>query len=185
MAELLFIQPSDMVETSLMGGNIDYDKFTFQILQVQLTVIEPLLGTELYDKIIADITAATLTGIYLTIFDEFVKPITRNEAIGEYIEIGSFTFDNGGLFRNLPADAEPLSKEEVETLAQKYRAVAQVFVQRFNKFICKNLSSVPEYKTFQDEVNADRGVNLTGGWYLGQSTITRDLKNELNFFVGD
>ena len=132
MAELLFIQPSDMTETSVMGGNIDYDKITFHISFVQLSVIEPLLGTELYDKIIADITGSTLTGIYQTVFDEFVKPITKNIAIAEFIEVSSYTLDNGGLFRTAPENTTEVDKEEAQFLAGKYRAAGQLFVVRFS-----------------------------------------------------
>lgn len=185
MADILFVEPKELIEASIMGGNIDYDKFTYQILQVQTMVLEPLLGSELYDKILADLEAETLTGIYETIFKEYVQPITRNEAVAEIIELGAYAFNNAGIFRHLPADAEPITKSETQYVAQKYKAVAQAFVQRFNKFICKNLSDVPEYKAVQDEVNADRGLHLTGGWFLGQSTQSRDLENERNFFVGD
>lgn len=181
MAELLFIQPSDMTETSVMGGNIDYDKITFHIAFVQLSVIEPLLGTELYDKIISDITGSTLTGIYQTVFDEFVKPITKNIAIAEYVEISSYTLNNGGLFRNAPENTTDVDKEEAQFLAGKYRAAGQLFVVRFNKFICKN--AIPEYKRFQDEVNADRDMNLTAGWYL-DSRINKNRNLDFDFDLG-
>jgi len=167
MAELLFIQPSDMTETSVLGGNIDYDKLTFHISFVQVSVIEPLLGTELYDKIIADKTASTITGVYLTIFEEFVQPITRNMAIAEFVEVASYTLNNGGLFRKASTDTTEVDKEEAQFLAGKYRAAGQMFVQRFKKFICKNV--VPEYKRVQDEVDADKNLTLTAGWYLGDA----------------
>ena len=81
MAELLFTSPSELAETTILGANVDIDKYTFTILSVQLSVIEPLLGTLLYDKIVTDLTADTLAGSYLTLYTNFVKPITKNEAI--------------------------------------------------------------------------------------------------------
>ena len=179
MAELLFIQPSDMTETSVMGGNIDYDKITFHIINTQVCVIEPLLGTELYDKIIADVTASTITGVYLTIFNEFVKPITKNIAIAEYIEVASLVVDNGGIFKKAPTDTIEVNKDDIQTLSGKYRAFAQKIVIRFQKFICKN--TVPEYKRVQDEVDADKNIKLTAGWYLGGEDQIRDA----DFFVND
>ena len=91
MAELLFIQPSDITKTTVLGGNVDIDKYQFCIINAQISVIEPLLGTELYDYIIDNF--GTLTGDYETLFNEFVKPITKNEAIAEYIEISSYTLN--------------------------------------------------------------------------------------------
>ena len=168
MADLLFIQPSEISKTTVLGGNVDTDKYMFCILNVQISVIEPLLGTLLYDKIISDIEGASLSGDYLTIYNEFVKPITKNEALAEYIEMSSYILDNGGLFKHQPDNAEIVDKEEAQFLAGKYHSLAQMYVQRFNKWICKN--PITEYKQSQDEVNANKSMKLTGGWYLGKPT---------------
>ena len=81
MATLLFISPAELTQTTIIGGNIDVDKYQMNIENVMITVIEPLLGTVLYDKIVADILANTLTGLYETLFNEYVKPITKNQAL--------------------------------------------------------------------------------------------------------
>jgi hypothetical protein len=48
-----------------------------------------------------------------------------------------------------------------------------MYVQRFNKWICKNV--ITEYKTYQDEVNANQNISLTAGWYFGKKTgLTED-----------
>ena len=164
MAEFLFIQPSEMTETTIMGGNVDIDKYTFCIANVQLTVIEPLLGTELYDKILAEAAADTLTGDYQILYDEYVKPITKHEAIAQYIEIASYSLANGGLFKHAPDNSEIVDVDEVYKLSQKPSSMAQMFIIRFKKWICKN--PLTEYKLSQDDVNASKDVTLPGGWYF-------------------
>jgi hypothetical protein len=165
MAELLFIQPSEITQTTVLGGNVDIDKYQFCIYDTQITFIEPLLGTELYDKIIADVTATTIAGDYLTLYNEYVKPITKNEALAKYIEVSSYMLDNGGLFKHQPDNAEIVDKDEAQFLAGKYHAIAQMYVQRFEKWICKN--PLTEYKTSQDDVNASKYMKATGGLYFG------------------
>ena len=172
MAIKLFITPAEIKKTTIIGGNVDVDKFTFSIANVMITVIEPLLGSELFDKINSDFIADTLTGDYLFLFNEFVKPITKFEASGEYIEISGYTLDNAGLFRHAPDNAETVDIDETYKLSQKYRAMAQMYVQRFDKWICKNASSIPEYKIAQDEVNAQKNISLTAGWYFGDKRRT-------------
>lgn len=166
MAELLFIQPSEMSKTTVLGGNVDVDNYKFCIVNTQISVIEPLVGTELYDYLITNY--ATLAGDYATLMTEFIKPITKNEALAEYIEMASYTVNNGGIFKNAPDNAEIVDKEEAQYLAGKYHALAQMYVQRFHKWICKN--PITEYKTYQDEVNASKNIKLTGGWFLGKPT---------------
>src|SRR6478735_11670448 len=114
MAELLFITPEEIAATTIMGGNVDIDKYLFCIANVQLTVIEPLLGTELYNKIVDDIENDTLSGLYLKLFDDFVKPITKNESVGQYIEIASYILDNGGLYKHTADNAEIVDKQEAQ-----------------------------------------------------------------------
>ena len=172
MAELLFIQPSDITKTTVLGGNVDIDKYQFCIINAQISVIEPLLGTELYDYIIDNF--GTLTGDYETLFNEFVKPITKNEAIAEYIEISSYTLNNGGLFKHSPQDAEIVDKDEAQYLAGKYHSLAQMYIQRINKWIC--LNNLPEYKHYQDEVSA-QNIKVTSGWYLGSKPNYNDGYN--------
>jgi hypothetical protein len=164
MAELLFITPEEIAATTIMGGNVDIDKYLFCIANVQLTVIEPLLGTELYDKIVDDIENDTLSGLYLKLFNDFIKPITKNESVGQYIEIASYILDNGGLYKHTADNSVIVEKEEAQFLANKYSALAQMYILRFRKWICKN--HFAEYKTCQDEVDAERDIKLTAGWKL-------------------
>ena len=75
MAEFLFITPQELKSTTILGGNVDQDKFLFSIANVQIITIQRLLGTELYDVILSGAEADTLTGLYLELYDKFVKPI--------------------------------------------------------------------------------------------------------------
>lgn len=164
MAELLFITPQEMTSSTILSGNTDTDKFLFCILNTQLTTIEPLLGSELYDKIKTDKENNALTGLYLELYTDFVKPITKNESLAQYIEIASYMVDNGGIYKHTGENLEVVDKQEVQFLAGKYKALAQMYVLRFNKWICKN--PLTEYKTIQDEVNAIKDINLIAGWKL-------------------
>ena len=172
MATLLFISPQELASTTILGGNVDIDKYQFTIEQTQIMTIEPLLGSELFDKIIALVTAGTITDagneLYNTLYTEFVKPITKYQSMAEYIEISSYTLDNAGLIKNAPDSAEIVDKDEALYLSNKYSAMAQMYVKRFYKWICKN--TLIEYKTRQDEVDATRDMKLTAGLWFGQPT---------------
>jgi hypothetical protein len=71
----------------------------------------------LYDKIIEDITNETLTGLYLTLYTDFIKPITKNESLAQYIEIASYMVDNGGVYKHTGENLEVVDKQEVQFLA--------------------------------------------------------------------
>jgi len=170
MAEFLFIQPSDLTETTILGGNVDIDKYLLNIVNVQLTVIEPLLGSELYDRILTEASTGgdtgSLTGDYLFLYTEFVRPITKHQALAEYITVSGFMITNAGSFKNLPENSELMDKDEKALVSTIYSGLADTFIIRFEKWIGLNGANIPEYKTVQDEVNASKDIDNTGGWYL-------------------
>jgi hypothetical protein len=161
MAELLFITPQEITQTTIIGGNVDTDKYQMCILETQVRVIEPLLGSELYQKIISDIELDTLTGDYLELFTDYVKPITKYEACASYIAISPYTLTNGGLYKNNPENVEIVDKKEVDSLSERYSSIAQTYVERFNKWM--ELKKLEEYKLSQDKVNAIK-ININNGW---------------------
>lgn len=144
-----------------MGGNVDVDKYLPCIYDVQITVIEPLLGTALYDKMLTDFGTDTLSGKYLTLYDDYLKPILRHQVFAEYVEIGSYTVSNAGIFKHQPENSEVVSKAEVQYLAQTHRTKAQLYIERAEK----HLRDV----TFDERIsscNGRNGVQVTGGWHI-------------------
>ena len=130
MATKLFISPQQIKQTTIMGGNVDVDKFNFCIESTQIQVIEPLLGTELFDKIVTDFTADTLSGLYLELFNKFVFPITKHESTAKYINIAQYNVTNGGIFKHSPENSEVVDAQEVKTVADDYSNNAQMYIQK-------------------------------------------------------
>ena len=164
MAEFLFITPEELIQGTIIGGNVDVDKYITSVANAQVMVIEPLLGSDLYDKIKTDAQSSSLVGLYSELYTEFIKPITKAEATAEYIEICSYMLDNGGLYKHQGSNAEIVDKEEAQYLAGKYHAMAQMYVQRFENWICKN--PITEYNSNNSGEVSPQKVKLTAGWKL-------------------
>ena len=165
MAELLFITPQEITETTIVGGNVDFDKYVPCILETQLKTIEELLGSELYNKIVNDLEGTGLSGDYLILFNDYIKPITKNESVATYILISPYSLGNGGLFKRTFNGVETIDYKEVQNLSQRYSSISQMYINRFHKWIEAN--HLEEYKTQQEEVNASKNINLNNGWYFG------------------
>jgi len=159
----LFQTPQEIASTTIMGGNVDGDRYRFIISEVQDSVIRPLLGTELNDLIYDGATAGNLTGLYLELYTDYVKPITKNEAVAQYIEVANLRVANGGIFtHNTEAGTSALPRQ-IEVLANRYHSLTDSYIERFNKWI--GLNNILEYKTSQNGVNA-QDVSRSIGWYL-------------------
>ena len=73
MAEALLISRADIVKHTAMNGNIDTDKYLQFIAIAQSIHIEAYTGTNLLNKLKADIVATTLAGNYITLVNTYLK----------------------------------------------------------------------------------------------------------------
>lgn len=178
MATTLWIKANDITKNTPLGGNIDVNKIVPYIMQCQVFTIEEILGTKLYNKINQDIIDDTLSGIYLQIFDNYVKWILIYVSASRYVKIGAYNITNGGIFKHQPENAVQIGKTEVDYISQNIAQDAQTYINRLQKFLCDQQNNIPEYTTAQDnnyDIDPNRDVQSTGGWFLsGKRYVHRD-----------
>ena len=155
-----------MTDTTILSGNTDVDNYLYCIMDTQIRVLEPLLGTLLYNKIKTDLEANTLSGLYLELYSNYIKPITKFESVASYIEVAPYMVTNGGIFKHAPENKEVVEPREVTTLAQKYHSTADMFIIRLKKWFCDNGSELIEYTYDQDGVKPHKNLRTIAGWKL-------------------
>jgi len=173
MAEAIFITPAELVKNTPIGGNVDQDRYTFLIYEKQRFLIEDILGSALYEKIANDILAGTpLTGHYLKIHTEYLKPILYSAVFAEYVLMGQYNVQDSGIFKSTPANSESAPVDEIRFLASNYEARADVWIDRLDKYLCDKSSEIPEYRDSQPndyDQKPIRDVNMVGGWFLPET----------------
>ena len=166
MAKALLISRADVVKFTSMNGNIDTDKFIQYISSAQDIHIQNMTGTNLLEKIQADIIAGTLVNPYLDLLTDYIKPVLIHFALVEYLPYGAYTIANKGIYKHGSENSETASKEEVDFLMEKERQTAEHYKQRFIDYICDNSSLFPEYSSNTgSDVNPSTD-NGFAGWVL-------------------
>ena len=94
MATALFISRTDLIKNSILDGNVDTDKFIQFIKIAQQIDIQNYLGTDLYNKISADIIADNLTGNYLDLVNDYVQPMLIHYAMMQYLPFAAYQIKN-------------------------------------------------------------------------------------------
>ncbi len=112
MAQVLFVSPADVIKRTGINGNVDRDQMIQFIKIAQQMHIQNYLGTDLYNKISADIIAGTLTGDYLELVNDYIQPMLIHFAMVDYLPFASYELRNGGLFRHRSENADNPTKEE-------------------------------------------------------------------------
>jgi hypothetical protein len=159
-----------------MGGNVDSDKFVNFITDVQVMVLENLLGTKLFDKIIEEFEADTLHGLYLQMFTDYIKPVLWHSVFAEYVKIGSIIVGNGGMYKHVAQDAEVASLDDINFIAKNAQSKADTYIDRLIRFLCDKSSEIVEYTSVQDndyDIDPKKALQTISGWYLQTDETTK------------
>jgi len=166
MAKALFVTRQDISVFTAANGNVDNDKLLPRILIAQDIHIQNYLGTDLYDKIQADIVAGTLAGVYLTLVTDYIKPMLLHWSMVEYLPYAGVNIANGGIYTKNPENSTALSKDHVDALIEKSRDTAQFYTRRFIDYMTYNLSSYPEYQSNSNDDMYPDDIAENRGWVL-------------------
>ena len=166
MAQALFITRNDLVKYTAVNGNVDTDKFIQFVKIAQDIHIQNYLGSDLFNKISADIIADNLTGNYLTLVNTYVKPMVIHWAMVEYLPFASYTIANKGIYKHSSENSDTVVKDEVDFLIEKSRNLAQYYTDRFISYMSFNQDLFPEYNSNNNEdVYPDKNASFEG-WVL-------------------
>ena len=167
MATALFIKREDLVKNTAISGSVDTDKFIHFIKLAQEIHVRNYLGTDLYNKISADIVAGSLAGDYLNLVNDYVQDMLIHYAMAEYLPFAAYTISNGGVHKHESENSALAEKSEIDQLIAKERDYAEYYTERFIDYMNFNAASkFPEYYTNQnEEIYPDKDSNYAG-WVL-------------------
>jgi hypothetical protein len=159
--EILLLNDNDITKNTILGGNIDVDKYKYCIADAQTAILEEVLGEALYEKIKEDFDADTLTGDYLVLHEKYIVPFLIHASAMEYLKDGAYMVNNGGIYKHSPENGQTVEKNEVDYLVQNQRAKSEIYQQRMEKWLCKK--NLPEYK-FQSDNIVNPKTNKLSNW---------------------
>ena len=75
-SQVIYIDATYIKAYSHLDGSVDEKDLLPSIIQAQDSQIQPILGTDLFNKLKTDITAGTITGVYETLLQDYVQMAT-------------------------------------------------------------------------------------------------------------
>lgn len=166
MAEALLITRQDVVKFTAMNGNVDTDNFIQYVKIAQDIHIQNYLGTDLLERIKTDIVNEDLSGDYLALTVNYIKPMLIHWSMVEYLPFAAYTIANKGVYKHNSENATNVEKVEIDFLIEKERSIAQHYTERFIEHISFNNDKFPEYNSNSNgDMYPDTNNNYQG-WYL-------------------
>lgn len=153
MADVLFCSKEDVVRKSTMlSGSIDSDSLVPAMHLAQTQYLREIIGTDLYNKFSADITAlinsgTTFPATYKALLDDFIKPILVHLTVHEFLKTAHVTVSNKGVFKHTSENATDVNQSELKELIQVARDRAESYTQRFLDYMAFNSSGFPEWRS--------------------------------------
>ena len=128
-----------------LNNNVDTKLLTNAVREGQDIHIQRLLGTVLYEKILSDITADTLTGAYKTLVDDYIQNALIYAAYYEALEYIFVRSRNNGLLS--PTGGENSEKVDGTFYDRKRESVKNKFewyAEKLVNYLIENTNVFPE-----------------------------------------
>lgn len=157
----ILLKNDELTKNSILGGNIDISKYIPAIKDYQKTKLKEILGKTLYDKICSDFEDNSLAGLYLELYDDYIKEMVIHGGAENYLTFGAYQVTNIGITKASTENSESVSKSEVDFMVQSSRKLLEHYEREFQKWI--KLNPLPEYPITLIQNN--NIINI-GGWIL-------------------
>jgi hypothetical protein len=143
--EVLLISTQFLKDNSVIDSNIDDKIIANTIMFVQESKIQEILGTNLLNKLTADAGSGTLTGLYKTLVDDYVRWTLLYYTVAELLEPLQFRITNKGIVtKDSESRSTSVSSELLYKLKDSYLQKAEYYSEKTQKFLLKNYNSLPE-----------------------------------------
>lgn len=145
-AQIIFIDAEYIKAYSQVGGNVDEKYFLSAILTAQDKYIQPLLGTNLYDDLKANISGLSFANAnYPTLMDDYIRMALMRWTLVELYPYLSNKILNSSISQVTGDNATPIPKSEVDSLVSLERNNAQFYSERLIDYLTANNSLFPKY----------------------------------------
>jgi hypothetical protein len=177
----LYISATRIKKDTALGGSVDDNIIMPYILLAQDMFILPVLGTDLDNKLKADIQGGSLTGAYKTLVETYIQPALVQFAFQELAPFLRLRFVNNAIVIMGATDqSDSASYEDIKPLIDRSKDAGEFYRQRLIDYIRNNTSSFPEYST-------NTGADLdptTRNYYAGMNLdINIPRSNRLKSFL--
>lgn len=167
--QILFIQEDYIKAYSHIDGSVDSKDMLPSIIMAQDKNLQPILGTDLFNKLKDDIESDSITGNYKTLLEEHVMMTTLKWFLVEFYPYLQAQIMNGLIGSKSVENVTSLTQSEVGKMIDIERNNAQFYTERLIAYLQNNTSLFPEYSTNsgadmspESQTYSENGLTISG-----------------------
>lgn len=153
---------------TVVNLNVDEELLHPQIIKAQNVRIEKILGTSLFNVVLAEIDAQTYTARITTLLEDYIQPALVEWITYTALPYLNYKLTNKSVSKKSSDNSEPSELNEINYLRQNIRDDAEYYSERITKFLEANTDTYPEYlngNTDCDDIKPSK-LNFISGIYL-------------------
>lgn len=143
--KVLFLSVEYLRDNTVINGNVDSEILEPFILLAQNVHIETIVGTKLYNNIIEEIIADTLSADNQTLLDDYLQPALLQWSLYESLPFINYKLTNKAISTKNSDNSDAVELDELHYLRTTVRDVAEYMSERATKFLKTNESTYPLY----------------------------------------
>jgi hypothetical protein len=145
MANTFFMPVSYVKANSYLDDNIDEKTIKIAMLDMQDQMLEPVLGTVLFDKLKTDIKNNTLVEPYVTLLTDKIYPFMLQGIIYKIYLNLIYRLTNSSIVKDSNTVSTAISISELNVLKQEREVGMKYHQEKLKLYLDNNTSTFPEY----------------------------------------
>jgi hypothetical protein len=138
-----FITTDYVYRYTIIEANVDADMVNKFIWKAQYQNIQEILGTNLYNKLVAD--CPNFTNQYLTLMNNFVQPVLAEWVVFHMLPFINFRLTNKAVSIKSSDNSQPSTVDDIKWLQSQVRNNAEFLSQQMMDYIKNNIALFPEF----------------------------------------
>ena len=167
----LLLSIADLKGFGYIDENVD-DKLTGNVIfTAQEQMLQPILGSSLYDEITAQKIAGTLTSLNTTLIgNKYFKRGLMFASLSEGMDVFNYKIRNKGVMKSNSDNSQSVDLSELTRLSAMYKDNAEWNFEQLRLYLVENQASYPLYYNPGTAVNIIHPDQNTydSGWVLGK-----------------
>jgi len=142
---ILIISPAFTKENTVLHYNIDDGYLKPLIDSTQNTFVRPILGSALFDEVLTQIKAGTVSADNETLIKDYLRDALKWEVCHKFTRIGTYKLRNKGAGTKSGDGFTPLSESELVTAKNIFKDNADFYRRKLKLYLKENSSTYPLY----------------------------------------
>jgi hypothetical protein len=164
-------------DNSPIDDNVDPKLLRNAMRTSQDGYIRDLIGSGLYDEILTQINASTLSANNQTLINQYIAPCLLHYIISEATVPMTFKFMNKSISTRTSDNSNPIDIDQLTTIANHYKNKAEYYANRLTAHLMEYSTTYPLYLNAGSGIDTIHPSSTTffSGIYLGE-TKCRDYE---------